>query len=167
MSRQVTDYDKMSPIEHVLARPDTYIGDIEPTTEEHWILNIDENDKSDNTSLTFTVEKNKINFVPGLLKIFDEIIVNSRDHSTNDKTCDTIKVNINVEENTISVFNNGNNGIPVAEHPKFKTLVPTMIFGEMLTSSNYNDTEKRTTGGRNGYGAKLTSIYLIYYRLGF
>ena len=159
MSRQVTDYDKMSPIEHVLARPDTYIGDIEPTTEEHWILNIDENDKSDNTSLTFTVEKNKINFVPGLLKIFDEIIVNSRDHSTNDKTCDTIKVNINVEENTISVFNNGNNGIPVAEHPKFKTLVPTMIFGEMLTSSNYNDTEKRTTGGRNGYGAKLTSIF--------
>jgi DNA topoisomerase II len=157
MSRNVTDYDKMSPIEHVLARPDTYIGDIEPTTEEHWVLNLDEN--VDNKSLVFTVEKKKINFVPGLLKIFDEIIVNSRDHSINDKTCDTIKVSINIEENTISVFNNGNNGIPVAEHPKFKTLVPTMIFGEMLTSSNYNDTEKRTTGGRNGYGAKLTSIF--------
>ena len=38
-------------------------------------------------------------------------------------------------------------------------LVPTLIFGELLTSTNYNDNEKRTTGGRNGYGAKLTNIY--------
>ena len=34
-----------------------------------------------------------------------------------------------------------------------------MIFGELLTSSNYNDDEKRTTGGRNGYGAKLANIF--------
>ena len=45
------------------------------------------------------------------------------------------------------------------EHPKHKVLVPSMIFGEMLTSSNYDDSQKRTTGGRNGYGAKLTNIF--------
>lgn len=28
-----------------------------------------------------------------------------------------------------------------------------------LTSSNYDDDEKKLTGGRNGYGAKLTNIY--------
>jgi DNA topoisomerase-2 len=30
-------------------------------------------------------------------------------------------------------------------------MVPEMIFGNLLTSSNYDDNEKRTTGGRNGY----------------
>jgi DNA topoisomerase-2 len=37
--------------------------------------------------------------------------------------------------------------------------VPEMIFGVLLTGSNYDDTEKRVVGGRNGYGAKLTNIY--------
>ncbi len=37
--------------------------------------------------------------------------------------------------------------------------VPEMVFGHLLTSSNYDDLEKKVTGGRNGYGAKLTNIY--------
>jgi len=34
-----------------------------------------------------------------------------------------------------------------------------MVFGHLLTSSNYNDNDKKTTGGRNGYGAKLANIF--------
>ena len=105
------------------------------------------------------IEKKKITYVPGLLKIFDELLVNSRDAGSNDKTCNTIKVNINNEEGSISVWNNGQDGIPVEEHPEHKMLVPSMIFGELLTSSNYDDDQKRTTGGRNGYGAKLANIF--------
>lgn len=37
--------------------------------------------------------------------------------------------------------------------------IPEMIFGHLLTSSNYNDLEAKTTGGRNGYGAKLCNIF--------
>ena len=37
--------------------------------------------------------------------------------------------------------------------------VPELIFGHLLTSSNYNDNEKKVTGGRNGYGAKLCNIF--------
>ena len=37
--------------------------------------------------------------------------------------------------------------------------IPQLIFGELLTSSNYDDSKKRTTGGRNGYGAKLANIF--------
>lgn len=140
-------YDKKTPREHVLLRPDTYIGDIDPTTEDMWIYKEGK------------IVKEKITYTPGFLKIFDEIIVNARDASVNDDTCDTIKVEYNKEEGYISVYNNGENGIPVEEHPEFKTLVPTMIFGELLTSSNYNDKEERTTGGRNGYGSKLTNIF--------
>ena len=148
MANRANKYDKKTPREHVLSRPDTYIGDIEGTTEVMDIYNSEEN----------IIESKEINYVPGLFKIYDEIIVNSRDASQNDPTCDTIKIIYNSEENYISVYNNGQNGIPVEEHPEHKMLVPSMIFGELLTSSNYDDSEERTTG-RNGYGSKLANIF--------
>ena len=149
MTNRASKYDKKTPREHVLTRPDTYIGDIELSTEEMDIYDNNEN----------KIISKEIKYVPGLFKIFDEIIVNARDASENDSTCDTIKIDYNKEENYISVYNNGQSGIPVEEHPEHKTLVPSMIFGELLTSSNYNDKEERTTGGRNGYGSKLTNIF--------
>lgn len=69
-----------------------------------------------------------------------------------------IKIDINQEENTIEIQNNGQ-GIPVVMHKDEKMYVPTMIFGHLLTSSNYNDDEEKVTGGRNGYGAKLCNIF--------
>lgn len=62
------------------------------------------------------------------------------------------------ESNTISVWNDGR-GIPIEMHKEQKVFVPTLIFGQLLTSSNYNDSEKKVTGGRNGYGAKLCNIF--------
>ncbi len=69
-----------------------------------------------------------------------------------------IRINIDKITNTIKVFNNGR-GIPVVMHKEEKMMVPTMIFGHLLTSSNYNDDQKKVTGGRNGYGAKLCNIF--------
>ena len=40
-----------------------------------------------------------------------------------------------------------------------------MIFGHLLTSTNYDDTQKRVTGGRNGFGAKLTNIFSKKFRV--
>jgi DNA topoisomerase-2 len=71
---------------------------------------------------------------------------------------DTLKVDIDVENNAISVYNNGR-GIPIEIHSKEKLYIPELIFGNLLSSSNYDDDEKKLTGGRNGYGAKLTNIY--------
>ncbi|KDR64913.1 hypothetical protein GALMADRAFT_149171 [Galerina marginata CBS 339.88] len=71
---------------------------------------------------------------------------------------DTLKVTIDVEESTISVFNNGR-GIPIEIHEREKIYVSELIFGHLLSSSNYDDNEKKLTGGRNGYGAKLANIY--------
>lgn len=144
---QVNKYDKKTPREHVLLRPDTYIGDIEKTKEEMWIWN-NEKEKM--------VFKN-IKYTPGFLKIFDEILVNARDATVTNKQCDSIDVNCNMEDGSITIKNNGS--IPVEEHPKHKVMVPSMIFGEMLSGSNFDDNERRTTGGRNGYGAKLANIF--------
>ncbi|KAK6162995.1 hypothetical protein DH2020_002836 [Rehmannia glutinosa] len=99
-----------------------------------------------------------ITFVPGLYKIFDEILVNAADNKQRDPKMDSVKVTIDVESSCISVYNNGD-GVPVEIHQEEGVYVPELIFGHLLTSSNYDDNEKKTTGGRNGYGAKLTNIF--------
>lgn len=50
------------------------------------------------------------------------------------------------ENTSISVWNNGK-GIPVVEHKVEKVYVPALIFGQLLTSSNYDDDQKKVTGG--------------------
>ncbi len=146
---KASDYDKMTPIEHILARPDTYIGSTKQTTQIMDVYDIENK----------VIKQKIIKYTPGFLKIFDEALVNARDASETDNSCNAINIWYNKEEGYIRVFNNGDKGIPVEEHPKHKTLVPSMIFGELLTSSNYDDSQKRTTGGRNGLGIKLNNCY--------
>ncbi|XP_043692754.1 DNA topoisomerase 2-like [Telopea speciosissima] len=141
-------YTKKNPIEHILLRPDTYVGSIGKRPQNLWVYERGE-----------MVYRN-VNYVPGLYKIFDEILVNAADNKQRDPSMDSIKVDINVEQNCISVYNNGE-GIPIEIHQKEGVYVPELIFGHLLTSSNYDDAIKTTTGGRNGYGAKLTNIYSL------
>lgn len=145
-------YKKLTSVEHILHRPDTYIGDVKIQKELMWIYS-EEHDK--------IIEK-EINYVPGLYKIFDEVLVNAGDRVQEDSTCETIKVNIDQDTNTIRVWNNGL-GIPVKIHQEHNLYVPSLIFGELLTSSNYDDSVERTTGGRNGFGAKLANIYSTFF----
>ncbi|GBM04506.1 DNA topoisomerase 2-alpha [Araneus ventricosus] len=140
-------YQKKSQLEHILLRPDTYIGSVEPVTQTMWVF--DEGVGLVNREVTY---------VPGLYKIFDEILVNAADNKQRDKNMDMIKIEVNPEKNKISIWNNGR-GIPVVEHKDEKMFVPSLIFGHLLTSSNYNDEERKVTGGRNGYGAKLCNIF--------
>ncbi|KAF8771264.1 DNA topoisomerase 2-alpha like protein [Argiope bruennichi] len=140
-------YQKKTQLEHILLRPDTYIGSVEPVTQTMWVY--DEGVGLVNREVTY---------VPGLYKIFDEILVNAADNKQRDKNMDMIKIEINPEKNKICIWNNGR-GIPVVEHKDEKMFVPSLIFGHLLTSSNYNDDERKVTGGRNGYGAKLCNIF--------
>lgn len=133
-------------------RPDTYIGSVERTNDTIWVYVPTED------GLGGTMQQKEISYVPGLYKIFDEILVNAADNKQRDKTMSCIRIDINQETNTISIWNNGK-GIPVVMHKDEKMFVPTMIFGHLLTSSNYNDEEEKVTGGRNGYGAKLCNIF--------
>uniref|UniRef100_A0A7N6BKV9 DNA topoisomerase 2 n=1 Tax=Anabas testudineus TaxID=64144 RepID=A0A7N6BKV9_ANATE len=140
-------YQKKTQLEHILLRPDSYIGSVEPVTQQMWVYDEE-----------VGLNCRDVTFVPGLYKIFDEILVNAADNKQRDKSMSCIKINIDVENNTISVWNNGK-GIPVVEHKVEKVYVPALIFGQLLTSSNYDDDEKKVTGGRNGYGAKLCNIF--------
>ena len=106
----------------------------------------------------------QMSFVPGLYKIFDEILVNATDNKVRDPTMVTLRVDIDQEAGCIRVYNDGN-GIPVEMHKEEGVYVPELIFGHLLTSSNYNDAEKKVTGGRNGYGAKVSLFVFPYERL--
>ncbi|KAH9774563.1 DNA topoisomerase 2 [Citrus sinensis] len=141
-------YQKKSQLEHILLRPDTYIGSIEKHTQALWIY--EEESK--------TMIHRTISYVPGLYKIFDEILVNAADNKQRDPKMDAVKVVIDQEHDLISVHNSGD-GVPVEIHQEEGVYVPELIFGHLLTSSNYDDNVKKTTGGRNGYGAKLTNIF--------
>ncbi|CAE8621271.1 unnamed protein product, partial [Polarella glacialis] len=142
-------YQKKSQLEHILLRPDTYVGSIEQQKERLWVF-----DETKGKMI-----QKEITFVPGLYKIFDEILVNAADNFMRDPENMTyIKVNINEAEGWISCENNGMT-LPVEMHKEHKMYVPEMVFGHLLTSDNYDDGEDKVTGGRNGYGAKLTNIF--------
>jgi DNA topoisomerase-2 len=144
-------YKKHELRSHIYSRPSMYIGTIDPNTIDSYI--IDDTEK---------VIKKTITFIPGLFKIFDEAVVNAIDHSVRTKTnanpVKNIKITINKESGTIEIFNDGV-GIEITKHSEYEIWIPELIFGELLTSSNYNDDEVRIVGGVNGLGIKLTNIF--------
>ena len=162
-------YKKEKLQDHIYNTPDTYVGGCDLICEP---LSIYEPEK--NKIITREVE-----YIPAILNIYNEILVNAKDQVTRlqglrekDKSVSLvtdIKVDINKEKGEISIMNTGD-GIDVAEHPKEKKngkpiYIPQLIFGELLTSTNYNKEEQKVVGGKNGYGAKLTNIFSKSFKL--
>lgn len=154
-------YQKKSLREHIYTVTDTYVGSDKKQIISHWVLKPETWSSDNGFTLPedgIVMERRDIEYVPAFYKIFDEILTNATDHKVRDPTLKTIKITADTETGEIVVFNDGI-GIDVAEHPEYNTYIPTMIFGELLTSTNYNTDEKRIVGGKNGYGAKLTNIF--------
>lgn len=152
-------YKKHELRDHIYQIPDTYIGSVEPTQLDTYIYD-------DNTK---RMVKKTLTYVPGLYKIFDEVVVNALDQimrlksditakKADVKPVKQIRIAIDRESGFIEVMNDGD-GIDVEEHPSHKVPIPQLIFGELLTSTNYDPNEEKLWGGKNGYGAKLTNIF--------
>ncbi|KAM0259045.1 hypothetical protein ACHAQJ_003546 [Trichoderma viride] len=147
-------YQKLTQLEHIIKRPDTYIGSVEKTDQQMWVYNKESKQ----------MEYRNITYVPGFYKIFDEILVNAADNKQRDGSMNTMKVNIDRATGEISVENNGK-GIPIVMHEKERCFIPELIFGHLLAGSNFDDNEKKTVGGRNGYGAKLCNVFSTEFTL--
>ena len=151
-------YQKKTDKQHILDNPDTYIGSVENVDADMWVFD-DETQK---------IKLKTIEYIPGLYKLFDEGIVNCRDHvirmiqssMIEKKFVTHIDIDIN-EDGTIILTNDGN-GIDVAKHPEYDVWIPEMIFGHLRTSTNYNKDEKKIVGGKNGFGFKLVLIWSQY-----
>jgi DNA topoisomerase-2 len=144
-------YERLTHVEHILKRPDTYVGSLPPESSSYWIRDGER------------FKLSELSASPALVKIFDEVLVNAIDaHSTHPKKVSKIEV---VTGKDFVFVRNYGVSIPIKKHETEKGTdgkpiwIPELIFGHLLTSSNYNDEEQRVTGGRNGYGAKLANVF--------
>ena len=151
-------YQQKSDKQHILDNPDTYIGSVEEVDTDMWILN-ESGDK--------IINKN-IRYIPGLYKLFDEGVVNCRDHVIRMQQAVAINtenaipvsyIDISIQDDGTIIMVNDGNGIDVAMHPEHNIWIPEMIFGHLRTSTNYDKTEKKIVGGKNGFGFKLALIW--------
>ena len=132
-------YQQKTDKQHILDNPDTYIGSVENVDASMWVYD-EANSK---------ISLKNIEYIPGLYKLFDEGIVNCRDHvirmiqssNIHKKFVSYIDTDIS-EDGTITMTNDGN-GIDVAKHPSYHVWIPELIFGHLRTSTNYNKNEKR------------------------
>lgn len=158
MSKTLSEkYVKLTQREHVLLRPDTYIGSVNKEVKSIFIAT---NYKDDfkNIKMVF----GNYEYTPGFIKIFDEAITNASDHSIRTNEVSYIKVNI--KDDIISIENDGP-GVPIVLHEKENIYIPELIFGHLLTGENYDDNIERYSAGRNGIGIKTTNIYSKFFTL--
>jgi DNA topoisomerase-2 len=151
-------YQQKTDKAHILDNPDTYIGSVEQIDDNLWILS------EDGTKI---IQKN-IKYIPGLFKLFDEGIVNCRDHvirmlqavtNNAENALPVTNIDISIQEDGTIIMINDGNGIDVAQHPEYKIWIPELIFGHLRTSTNYDKSEKKIVGGKNGFGFKLVLIW--------
>ena len=152
-------YQKKTDKEHILDNPDTYTGSMEQIANELHVLGDDAS----------KVVQREISYIPGLYKLFDEAIVNCHDHAIRTSTQEKSEthfpvttIEVTIKEDGTMVFYNDGNGIDVTEHPEHKIWIPEMIFAHLRTGTNYDKSEKKIVGGKNGFGAKLIFIWSEY-----
>ena len=171
-------YQKMTDIEHILKKPDTYIGTIEPAETTEYVMDVapPAADPAAAAAAPALLTRRPITYIPGLYKLFDEGMVNMRDHVVRQAQAvadgkpdalpvTTLEVEIDPADGTIHMTNDGN-GIDVAQHPEHKLWIPEMIFGHLRTSTNYDEAKKeKIVGGKNGFGFKLVLIWSVWGRV--
>ena len=163
-------YKKMSQREHVLTLPDSYIGSAESSLDTIPVID---------TTTGLKIKDHTALYNRGLYKIIDELLVNAWDQKVRTdgenakiqkskmakakkaaamlKTVTKIDISIDTNTTEISVRNDGE-GIDIAMHPEHNVYTVELIFGHLLTSTNYHKGDK-LTGGKNGFGAKLANVF--------
>ena len=154
-------YQRKTDKQHILDNPDTYIGSVDNVDADMWVY--------DETAGGIVLRN--IHYNPGLYKLFDEGIVNCRDHvvrmiksTAKDKKCVT-HIEISISDDGVITLQNDGNGIDIAKHPEYDLWIPEMIFGHLRTSTNYDKDEKKIVGGKNGFGFKLVLIWSEFGRV--
>lgn len=142
-------YQEMSEREHILERSGMWIGSNKEEEAQIFLYNRD----------TAKMELKDVTYIPGMLKLVDEIISNSCDEYRRKDNLGLNKIEVSVALNgtMLSVYDNG--GIPVVKHKTAGCYVPEFIFGRLRTSSNYDDTEDRNVVGTNGVGSSLSNVF--------
>lgn len=168
--RSGSDYKQLKQAEHIYRRPEIVIGAIDPEEREEEVFNKE----------TGKLEKTKVDLSFGIIHMFMEIISNSADNADFTRRADPDKlppklvkklkdlgkIEVTIDKKRIKIRNGG---IPIVVSPGINIggkLIPLAIFGELNSSTNYDDEECiRTGSGKNGLGSKLVSIFSSFFRV--
>ena len=111
-----------------------------------------------------TCLSSNITFPSGCERLMLEILSNSADNIVRSRQSgiNPGKIIMSMDRNTVIIRNGG---VPIPIEIKQGTLIyiPELIFGTLLTSSNYEG--ERHGIGRNGIGAKACNIYSKYFKV--
>ena len=162
-----TKYTKVTHEDHVMIAPATYVGSVESELIQRDVLELV--DGSTGEQKPSSISSKWMQCVPALYKIFDEVLVNAADHWKRLQSLAAdghpvgshvteIRVTIDPKTGSISVWNNGD-GIDIVHLEEHNMYPPELIFGSLLTGTNYDKDLDKTWGGQNGYGAKLANIF--------
>ena len=148
-SQSSTSFKRLSDIEHVLLRSTMYVGSCITTPSTQWTL-----DPAHLKAIRKTMDYN-----PGLDQLMNETATNAYDNipRSRNKGVAPGVIDIVVDRRVVTVYNEGL-GIPVEMHPTEKVFTPELIFFNLRTSSNYDDSADRTWAGLNGIGVTLVAI---------
>lgn len=153
-------YQKKDPIEHILLRPDMYVGSNRIRSIKEYV--------AEKSGEEYRIFQDDIKTSPAILRIFIEPLSNAIDNVERSRKtqtpCTTIKVSINATTGETSIYNDGDI-VPIELDEDEKCYNHSMIFGQLLTGSNYDDDEERILSGRNGLGVKLTNVFSTTFRV--
>lgn len=145
-------YKSLSERDHILQRSGMWIGSNKLEISNQFVFDYKEQ---------MMIQK-EVEYVPAILKLIDEIISNSTDEFRRSDNLGLTQINVTImKDDTIIIEDNG--GIPVVNHKEANMMLPKFIFGQLRTSSNYNDDEDRNVIGTNGLGSVLVSIFSSYF----
>lgn len=139
-------YRVLSEIEHIRARPGMYVGSVSQETNVQWVYDVSTN----------KMVKQEITIVPGLIKIFSEILDNAIDESKRTPLLNSIRVEFGAD-NSISITDNGR-GFPCEIHSETGKYIAETVFTNLRAGSNFNDDEDQSLIGTNGVGSSLTVV---------
>lgn len=142
-------YKSLTEQQHILQRPGMWVGSVRDEEKQTFIYDEE----------TGKMTMKTVIYVPAMLKLVDEILSNSCDEyrRKDNLGLDSVYIKINKDTNTIVIRDNG--GIPVVKHNEANMYVPEFIFGQLRTSSNYDDSEDRIVIGTNGVGSSLSNVF--------
>ena len=142
-------YKSMDEISHILMRSGMYVGSTKYEEKDMFVYN----------SKIGKFEMKVVNYIPAMLKVVDEVISNSVDEFRRKDNMGLTEISVNINTDTGEIIIKDNGGIPVVKHKDVGIYVPEFIFGQLRTSSNYDDNEDRNVIGTNGIGVKIANIF--------
>lgn len=145
MGKENRDIQSLTAVQHILIRPDTYLGSTKPSKYKEWILD-------DNDNLSYT----EIEYTEGLKKCITEVMDNSIDEYTKTNGSYSTKINITITKDTFTCEDNGR-GIPVKKTSDGEWM-PMVALCRPMSGNNFDDTDRNSIG-KNGLGVKIASAF--------